>query len=54
MVRLYVPAASKYNIWREAGYRTIKQTLRKEIPLDNSGGQVAGIGDRGGELFSKS
>ena len=26
----------------------------KDLPLDNPGRWVAGIGDRGGELFSKS
>ena len=44
----------KHNIRREAGYRIIKRTLLKEVLLDNPVGRVAGIGDMGGELFSKS
>ena len=38
------------NIRGEAGHRIIK---RKELLLDNPGGRVAGMGDRGGELLSK-
>ena len=36
------------------GYRIIKRTLFKEPPLENPSGRVTGMGDRGGELFSKS
>ena len=42
------------NIRRKDGYGTIKRTLIEEFPLDNPGGWVAGIGDGGSELFSKS
>ena len=38
------------NIRRKAGSRIIKWKL----PPDNPGERVAGIGDSGGELFSKS
>ena len=31
-----------------------RQTLLKEFSLDNPGERVAGMGNRGGELFSKS
>ena len=43
-------------IWprREAGNQTIKRTLHKDVPHDNPDAPVTGMGDRGGELFSKS
>ena len=41
------------NIMGEVRNRIIKWTFHMEPPLDNLGGQVAGMGDRGGELFSK-
>ena len=42
------------DIRREVGYRIIKWTLLMELPADISGGRLAGMGDSGGELFSKS
>ena len=42
------------NIRREAGYRNIKRTLLKELPLYSPGGQVSGMGEKGGKLFSNS
>ena len=44
------------NFRRAAGYQMIKWILLMTFPSDNpgAGGRVAGMGDNGGELFSKS
>ena len=41
------------NIRREVGCRIIKRTFLKALPPDNLGGRVAGMENRGGELFNE-
>ena len=49
-----VPDGPRNNVRGEGGHRIMKRTLFEEPSLDNSGGQVAGLGETKVNCLAKS